>query len=1128
MPLKRYLKLLPRKTWLCVGLALVVASYSSWLFWSGDDALPIVLTIVVPGVCILHSQRRWVWLLAASLISTLAIAFFAPDVARLHWSSLLMVFAAQVVLAISNYLTDFMPWGRTQARTRLAHRLKRQADQLREVLESQESTERTVMQIESDRRALLEHLPVHVVQKDIDGRFLFVTQSFCELVDRPFEEVIGCTDFDLFPAGAAQKFVEDDRRVMATGGVFNDVEETELPDGRSSYMQVRKAPLRDPEGRVIGVQGIFWDITEEHLARRELHRIESLARALINAALDGVLVIDANGHVLEANPACRKILGYKREHADSHPPLGSILETSVEEHGQRATDQPEAEQRFQRKIPLSNILHSAKGKRIEVQLKRSDGQWFDGEISTHPLDVDGSQGWAIFIRDITRRKNAEKELLSAKDAAEHANAAKSEFVANVSHELRTPLTGIIGLHELLDRSRLDERQREYLKLARLSASNLLTLIDDLLDFSKIEAGHIDIDDVAFSPITCVEEPVNSLTARAQFKGLELLTDFDERVPERLIGDPHRIKQILLNLIGNAIKFTERGDIRIRVRRLDGIPSDKRRPPVEPSTEGVARLRFEVHDNGIGIPPEKRQMIFDAFRQADSSTTRQYGGTGLGLAICRDLVNKMGGVIGVTEAQDLQGRSVQGSCFFFELALKTIDTEPISQGVRLQANPPNEHVVIAAAPCAWRELLQREIRRLGFETTMMSVEDLVQRRPAHLFAAGNNTIVFADYRELIDADQSSVPVVTKWVLLSPLGFAQPQTNPAWLRYANVAWLSRPVRRQELESVLSVATAEATSIGSSSIAIGRTAEILLVEDSPISQTVLRDMLQGLGHRVRVVNNGRAAIACCKEKLYDLVLMDIQMPGVDGLEATRRIREAEAGLGRRQKICALTAHATATDRALCEAAGMEGFLVKPITLDRLAMAVSRALQGESLMEEFETEPHSSSYASSERDGDGESLSDDVHREEAGSAPASASVSTARRTAKPNTSSSIQSAAFSLDRAFEDAPSWQQLVAGMNQNPNLARDVLRLLTGEAPKLGRSFVAGVTNGRFAEARRAVHTLKSNARHVQLGRIAAYAEQLESLARDEESEALSSSKDQLLAVSLAMADWAESMLAGNK
>lgn len=1078
LQLARYLKMVPRNSWVWLGLGAIVVSYIPWFLTPFDIAAGITLPMTATTICLVNSRKRWPLLLAASLCMLMLASICNSVEVLAHGAAVLGLLCGQLLIAASTYLIDIAPWGANQASTRMADRLRRQSEKLQAIMVDQQSAARTVRQFESDRRALLEHLPVHVVQKNQDGKFTFVSQSFCELVERPFEDVIGRTDFDFFPEEAARKFVEDDEHVKRIGGVFDDVEKTQLPDGTSSYMQVRKAPMFDPDGEVIGVQGIFWDVTKEHTSRKELQRIEMLAHALINAALDAVLIVDAEGHVLEANPASQKILGYTRDEAHLHPPIGSIMETTLEEPGGRPTDSPT--KTFQRSIPISEILKSATGKRIEAKLRRSDDKWFDGEISTHPLNVDGSQGWAIFIRDITRRKRAEKELLAAKNAAEHANAAKSEFVANVSHELRTPLTGIIGLHELLDRSHLDERQREYLKLAKLSAGNLLTLIDDLLDFSKIEAGHIEIDSVAFSLVGCIEEAATALAARAQFKGLELVVDLPGDLPQRVIGDPHRIKQILLNLVGNAIKFTERGEIRIVARLLD--PGT--------ATGDVTRLRMEVHDCGIGIEPQKRQMIFDAFRQADSSTTRRFGGTGLGLTICRDLVGKMQGLIGVTEAQNLDGSIRQGSCFFFELPLQVESiAEPRSQTLA------TEHVVVAAAPSSWRELLGREIERLGYAYSVLTVEQLRLREPAHLFAAGNHTIVVTDYRELCSEQVTSAPVVTKWVLLSPLFNEEQHAIPSWLKYANVDWLSRPVLRSALKSALSIESQSEMNgevAGFPEVAPERSASILLVEDSPISQRVLKDMLEGLGHRVTLSDNGENAIQACARKLYDLVLMDIQMPDVDGIEATKSIREAENQLGRRQCICALTAHATAADRTLCENAGMDGFLVKPIALNSLAATVAGVMQGKGL--HFD-------------DRDPATLIE-------------AEVLTANILAEPV----ARTNEFSLERAFEDAPEWTKLIESMHGNESLLRDVMALLIQEAPKLGRMFRDALQADNIKEARRSVHTLKSNVRHVGLSRISSYAEQLEKLAKAERKSELEAAVPTLTAISTAVADWAEKML----
>jgi two-component system sensor histidine kinase/response regulator len=1087
MPISHF-QLISRRTWLWLGFAAIVGGHALLLLpWQPREML--LVPVVVTAVCVILSQRHTRMLIALAVGSAIGLGALEPS-SLATWTQVLALVTAQCMVGLARQFVVLSPWGPIRAQERLSGRIRRQSEQLQAAIQNQESTERTVLQFESDRRALLEYLPVHVVQKDSNGCFTFVTQSFCDLVNRDFKNIIGKTDHDLFPEEAARKFVEDDRQVMSTGKVFNDVESTQLPNGAHSYMRVRKAPLLGSSGEVVGVQGIFWDVTDEFSSRRQLQRIESLAHALINAALDAVLIVDAEGRVLEANPASEKILGYTQDQVASHPLLGSIMHTTLEEPAGRASDPPGATIRYQRKTPISEILKSATGRRIEARLRRSNDIWFDAEISAHPLEIEGSQDWAIFIRDITNRKRAEKELRSAKEAAEQANAAKSDFVANVSHELRTPLTGIIGLHELLANSEINERQQNYLELAKVSAANLLTLIDDLLDFSKIEAGRIDIDEIHFSLVQCVEEAASSMAARAQLRGLELMIDFEGEIPAQVEGDPHRIRQILLNLIGNAIKFTEKGDIRVK---LSPPAADVQQ--VTAQTPQPAYFRFEIHDSGIGISSEQRELIFEAFHQADSSTTRRYGGTGLGLTICRDLVAKMGGQIGVENARQLNGDACPGSCFYFELPLK-VPQDPLHNVASPSgdSSQPPADIIIASRPAPWREILIREIERLGFRVSVVDISQLLDKRPSHLFAAGNKTIVIADFRELSDQKLPTAPVVEKWILLTTIANSHASPLPPWLTYATVSWLSRPICRDALKQALSMEhnpksiEAQPSLPATSEI---RSADLLLVEDSPISQTVLKDMLLGLGHRVRVVGNGREAIAACRDKVYDLVLMDIQMPDVDGFEATRTIRQQEEGSRRRQHIYALTAHATAQDRTSCEAAGMDGFLVKPIPLESLRAAVHQATAG--------------------RNSDGFSESD--------------SRATATTVEESPQQPGFHNELFpSVDEAFDDAPQWPELVQLMHGNEPLLRDVLSLLAREAPRLGRDFQASVADSNFSEARRAVHTLKSNVRYVGLNKIGDYALHLENMARDQQAGELKSHSDNLLALANAVADWSEQQL----
>ncbi len=1094
--IERILRLIPRRSWVWLGAAAVLASFVPWYYEFAPIAALAILPVTTFAICVLFAPRKaltlWTWAAVSILLVLVARGRLPQDQA---WV-LVAVGGAQTAIAAVTLALALAPWSIYRRQWRLARRLRRQTSELVDAQRQRESSEKAVRRLETDRRALLENLPIHVVQKDRQGRFTFVSQSFCELVGRPYEDIVGRTDFDLFPEESARKFVADDRRVMDSGSVFTDVEQTQLTEGAIGYMQVRKAPLRDEQGEVVGVHGIFWDVTEEHLRQRELQRIESLAHALIHAALDAVLIVDSDGHVLEANPAAARILGYAEIERD-HPPLGSIIHTSLELPAGRANDPPGGPL-VHRNAPIAEILKAATGTRIEAKLRRKDQTWFDAEISTHPLDVDDSRGWAIFIRDITRRKRSQTELVAAKESAEQANAAKSEFVANVSHELRTPLTAILGLHELLEKSPLTARQREYLELAQLSATNLLMLIDDLLDFSKIESGKLDIDPAPFHLRECVEDAVRAISARAQYKGLDVVIDFQSDLPTLVEGDAHRIRQIILNLVGNALKFTEKGEIRVAVRWASATAL--------PEPGQSVRMRIEVHDTGIGIPPDKRQVIFEAFRQVDSSTTRRFGGTGLGLTICRDLVAAMGGEIGVTEARTMEGHPQAGSCFFFEIPLKILQgpTSPISVG------GADQQVVLAAGHGTWSRVLVRELEQLGINCVQIPLQDLFQRRPAELFAAGNNTVVVADYRELMAAQCDTAPVVRRWIMLTEIYSESTHHLPSWLGYASIRWISRPIKQSELLDALQDQDASGPGVGhkasraqdepSGEAREKRSADVLLVEDSPISQTVLRDMLQGEGHRVDTVGDGLAAIEKCRLRKYDLVLMDIQMPEIDGLEATRRIREAEAQGAPRQTIVALTAHAGLSDRHKAQQAGMDGFLVKPIALQALKSAIDKVLSGQPLDFAAENPP----------------------------VPGRPHASGAR--AHPNKSSapSGPEGGGNDHPALKASPTYDQLVQHMQGNEELVRDVLQLLSREAPRLGRQFKQAVQARRLADAQRAAHTLKSNARHVVLADVAHQAEQLEASARNAQWETMEAEADAFQQLSEAVGRWARDMLKSSR
>lgn len=1111
-------------------------------------ALPLLIYALFITLVGARQGHHLAWLVA---ITACVPILFAEGDAR--WDAIrngVLVALGAAVLAWAHRRQRMRLQHRARARRRLVGRVKNKAKQLQKTgSELRLAVERS----EVAKRTLLEHLPVHVLQKDLNGRFTFVSQSFSRLLGREVDDVLGKTDYDFYERAIADKFRKDDERVARDGKIVDDVERTQLPDGTVAYMQVRKAPLRDSNGTIIGVQGIFWDVTEALSGRKQLQRIESWAHALIQAALDAVLIVDVKGHVLEVNPAVETILGYRhQQHGSQHPPLGEIMRTATHDvvscdsahdarHDLNASDPnggPELGL-------LNRLLKKATGRRIEVRLRRPDDTWFEAEISAHPLVVEHSSGWAIFIRDITRRKRSVSELQAAKEAAERASWAKSEFVANVSHELRTPLTGIVGLHELLERSPLDEQQREYLALARTSSDNLLALIDALLDFSKIEAQRLELEREAFDLVECVESAAVSLAARAQLRGLELIIDCAPNLPKRIFGDKQRLRQVLLNLIGNAIKFTRRGDIRVRV--LVDPP-----PVIENSAGRRAHtdVRFEVIDAGIGIAEETQAVIFEAFRQADSSTTRRYGGTGLGLAICRELVHLMGGTISVSSVPQ------EGSTFTFrlpfELAPESLPESPMKvasglaeldrQPLQVMKAEPSQRfnavqVALVAQPAQWRNILQRDLECLGCQVACITVVQFSSREPTNLFVAGNHTVVIADYRELLAHQPHSLPVVERIVLAVPMAFARPTQTPGWLRHADFHWLPRPIRRQELERALLDEldqTHAAPSEKSECEVVIPSAEILLVEDSPINQTVLQGILEQLGHQVTLARNGEEAVSKCCSKHFDVVLMDIQMPDVDGLEATRRIRANEKAAGGREVyIIALTAHGMPSDREQARTAGMNGFLVKPIPLESLRQAIAAVPHLRSMQADEATTSHtihSRDRAQSTLQTNTERTSSDSNSLTRSQPQPAAGLSISTGSAKEPEFFRIGNVEVDDYIPFECGgqrgwPDWSVVEQLLGGNMSLAHEVIDLLRFEAPRLFQLLRESSAAQDAREARRAAHTLKSNLRNVGLNEIGELAGKMETWAQARNWESLNTRLSELERAVHEVTSWCDEMRA---
>jgi PAS domain S-box-containing protein len=620
------------------------------------------------------------------------------------------------------------------------------------------------------------------------------------------------------------------------------------------------------------------------------------------------------------SPAVKHVLGYTAEEILASPGL----EHTIVHPDDRHFFNPEMLARRNRPTELT-------------RWRRKDGSLIWMESRSVPVFDETGQMVAIegIARDVTAKKQAEDALQHAKEAAEAASRAKSQFLANVSHEIRTPLNGVLGMAQLLAGTQLTAEQEEYLREIRGSGATLLALLNDLLDFSKIEAGRLDLEFLPFDLRDCAGGAIKALAPRASEKGLELIFDFRPDVPEAVVGDTVRLRQVLLNLLGNAVKFTDAGQVVLGVER-------------EPAAGDRPTLHFWVSDTGVGIPAAKQDLIFEAFTQADGSTTRRYGGTGLGLTIARRLVELMGGRMWVESAENM------GSTFHFTAKFATAEL-PLPAGkppaipklaglsVLIVDDNPTSRRVLEETVASW------QMRPASASTGPAALTALENARAAgQPFALVLLDVQMPGLDGFAVAERMRLqpgPMRTPILMLTAAG--HPEETARCRDLGVAAYLVKPIQPSDLLNAI------VRALGFTPLHLpgpsrdagppeagSRALRILLAEDNPVNQRLASRLLQKRGHQVVVAASGREVLDLLNWQTVDVVLMDVQMPEMNGLEATARIREAESKSGGHIPIIALTAHAIQGDRERCLAAGMDGYVAKPIQPEELFRAIEEVV--------------------------------------------------------------------------------------------------------------------------------------------------------------------------------------------
>ena len=779
-----------------------------------------------------------------------------------------------------------------------------------------------------------DRMPMLAAEIDADHRCRWASEALAhwlgvqvsELEGQGFDDAVGAVSALTLSAAITQALQGQAQRLRC--------QHHALASGQR-WLQVELAPVVDG-GTVTGCRFMAIEVTTEQRELDDARGSERRLRLIMDQIPVTVSYIDAGLRYRYINRAQEQWLGKDAAEVVGH-----------------AVREVAGDQVFADIEP--NLRRALEGQPVQLERERTDRHgnkvWHSGR-HVPDTNADGEVvGLYTVFFDITQRAQAqlqlverEHELRQAKEAAENASRAKSEFLANMSHEIRTPMNGVLGLTELLLETPLDPQQRPFVETVRSSGESLLSIINDILDFSKIEAGKLETETLEFDLYQVIEDVVQLLAPRAHAKQIELACRIDETLPAAVRGDPYRLRQVLTNLVGNALKFTEHGEVVVDVSG-------------EIAADGTSRLRVGVRDSGIGIDDDQRERLFKPFAQADGSTTRRFGGTGLGLAISRSLVELMGGTIGV------HSQVGHGSTFWFELPLVAAASLPPVPTPQVLIG---RHVLVVDDNATNRDIVLHHLAAGGVNGAEAGngLEALELLRREHAAGRAFDIAVVDMKMPLMDGIALAQAVRGDPALAAtPLVLLTSLHSPAEVSRARAAgiqaYLSKPVRRQELFRALAQSLGDSESDATGDGASGPTrtgaaesarrhqdlrfsAHVLLAEDNGVNQVVARNMLKAMGCSYEIVANGLLALEAVKLGGYDLVLMDCQMPKMDGYEATRAIREWEAAQGdeRRLPVVALTANALVGDAEVCRASGMDDHLAKPYTRKQLAQLMKRWL--------------------------------------------------------------------------------------------------------------------------------------------------------------------------------------------